>query len=121
MDALTLGAVQAAYVVVIPRGRGAIFLDEVPAAQIALEADELGLVGEVQAARLERQFAIQRQLRQALLRRGVDNAGGLIGMHVEAGGKGIAAPAQGAALIEEVRLADAQIRMQVLEIVRIAE
>lgn len=67
MEAFALGTGQAAQAIIIPLLRIAVFIDEVAAAQAALEADELGLVSEVQAARLERQAPVQGQLGQALV------------------------------------------------------
>src|SRR5690606_34376839 len=121
VDTLAFGAIEAADIIVIPGLRRAILVDEVAAAQIPLEADELAAIGKAQATRLEGQRAIQRQLRQAFVRRGVDHAGRLVGVYVERGGEGVAPPGQGAALVEEVRLADAQLSVQVLEVVGIAD
>ncbi len=59
MYALALGARQATQAIVVPLLWVAVFVDEVAVAQAALEADELGLVGEVQTAWLERQASIQ--------------------------------------------------------------
>src|SRR5690606_41474232 len=118
---LTLGAVEAAYVLVVPRLGRTVFVDEVSATQTSLKADELRAVGEIQPAGLEGQCAIQCQLRQTLIRCGIDDAGSLVGMHVELGCVAIATPGQSAALVKVVRLADAQLGIQILKIVGVAD
>src|SRR5690606_18186771 len=92
VDTLAFGAIEAADIIVVPGLRRAVFVDEVAAAQIPLEADELAAIGKAQATRLEGQRAIQRQLRQAFVRRGVDHAGRLVGVYVERDGEGVAPP-----------------------------
>src|SRR5690554_1740748 len=125
MQAVALGASQASQAVVVPAvflQPGITVLVRIEAAQqAALEADELGVIAQTQAARLIKQGAAQQQLRQPLVGGDLGYRGPFVGMHVEGGEVVVATPCKAAALVEEVAGIDAQEGFQVLEVVVIAD
>ena len=64
---------------------------------------------------------VDADLRQEVVGRAVGDGGALEGVRGEARGVGVAAPGQAAALVEEVRLVDAEVGLQVLEVVGVAD
>src|SRR3990167_3717311 len=107
---------------VVPRLFGhALFIDEAAVAQVAVEAHQFAAVAEVQASRLERQGAVQGDLRQAVVRRDIGDIGQFVGVRIEARGIAAAAIGQGAALVDVGGGIDAEIGVQVLEVIGIAD
>ena len=121
MDAVAVGAGQALDTRVVPRSGLAVLVDEVAVAQAALEAHELGRVVELQAARIHRQRAIQGELGQAVVRGDVGNGCHFIGVGIEARGVAVAAPGQGAALVDVGVALHVKVGGQVLEVVGVAD
>src|SRR5690554_4539246 len=125
MQAVTLGAGQAGQAIVVPAvllQPGIAVLVRIEAAQqVALEADELGVVAQTKSAGLIGQGAAQQQLRQALVGGDLGYRGALVGVHVEGGEVVVTTPCKAAALVEEVAGIDAQEGFQVLEVVVIAD
>src|SRR5690554_6301848 len=125
MQAVALGASQASQAVVVPAWSlhpGITVLGGIGTAQqAALEADELGVIAQTQAARLIGQGAAQQQLRQPLVGGDLGYRGPFVGVHVEGGEVVVATPCKAAALVEEVAGIDAQEGFQVLEVVVIAD
>src|SRR5690554_3333252 len=122
---VTLGAGQAGQAIVVPAvllQPGIAVLVRIEAAQqVALEADELGVVAQTKSAGLIGQGAAQQQLRQALVGGDLGYRGALVGVHVEGGEVVVTTPCKAAALVEEVAGIDAQEGFQVLEVVVIAD
>src|SRR5690554_5867039 len=120
MQAVALGASQAFPAVVLQPGI-TVLVGIGTAQQAALEADELGVIAQTQAARLIGQGAAQQQLRQPLVGGDLGYRGPFVGVHVEGGEVVVATPCKAAALVEEVPGIDTQEGFQVLEVVVIAD
>ncbi|MNO77659.1 hypothetical protein D3C76_687770 [compost metagenome] len=99
----------------------AVFVEEEVLVQIAIEANEFGAVGELEAARVVGHAAIQGQLRQTVVRGHVGDRGQLVGLCVQARGEAVATVGQRALLVDVGRRAEAQRGVQVLEVVRVAD
>ena len=121
MGTVTVGASQADDVAVIPRRRCTIFVDEIAVAQVAVEAHQFTGVTHLQAAGLNRYHAIQGDLRQAVVRGDLGNRGHFIGVGIQARGVAVAAPGQSTLLVNEAGRVDAQVGVQVLEVVGVAD
>src|SRR5690606_28929749 len=122
---VTLGAGQAGQAIVVPavllQPGIAVLVGIETAQQVALEADELGVVAQTKSARLIGQGAAQQQLRQALVGGDLGYRGALVGVHVEGGEVAVATPCKAAALVEEVPGIDTQEGVQVLEVVIVTD
>ena len=121
MGTVAVGASQADDVVVVPAFGGAVIFDEVAAAQVAVEAHQFAGVSHFQAAGLNRHHAIQGDLWQAVVRGDLGNRGHLVGVGIQARGVAVAAPGQSALLVDEAGRVDAQVGVQVLEVVGVAD
>ena len=111
MSTITVGASQAADTVVVPAlgvGAGiAIFVGEVAFAQVAVEAHQFTGVSHLQAACLNRYYAIQGDLGEAVVRGDLGNRGHFISLGIQACGVAVATPGQSALLVHEAWRADA--------------
>src|SRR3990167_4757736 len=125
MYTLAIGAGQTTQTVVVPAefiSAGiAIFIGEKAAAKVAIKAHIFCAVRKVQPRRLEGQLAVQGQLRQAVVRRDVGNIGQFVGVGVEARRVAVATIGQGAALVDIAGGANAEVGIQILEVIRIAD
>ena len=99
----------------------AIFIDEVAFAQAAVEAHIFRAITEVNACGFKWQHAIQRKLRQAVVRGDVGDIGQLVCVRIQACGVTVSAVSQCAALIDVTRGAYAKVSVEILEVVRVAD
>ncbi|MDT4840834.1 hypothetical protein FQZ97_746680 [compost metagenome] len=122
MQTVAVGAGQAAQVGVIPGLFGyTFFIDEEAVTQVAVEAYQFAAVAEVQAAGLEWQGAVQGDLRQTVVRREIGDGGQFVSMGIQPRGVAVAAIGQGAALVDKGGGVDAEIGVQILEVIGVAD